>query len=694
MNKTVAKKLTITLLCFIFAIVWGELIGCSKIDDDEVDDTSEVSVNSISLSTTNAFVKSDNSDSVTLSAMALDENNGVISNVAIQFSATGGVLGASSVLTDESGIAETTFSSGNLDPSNQTVSVTASASKVNSVMLPIQIVGTNLSISAGSSLQIGGDDSDTLTVKVLDAGDNPIHNATVTFSLEASSTGDVNFSNSTATTDINGEASVDVTATSIGDAVVRATAKGTYLTHNYVVKSLSDSFYISSPSSELVTQASNVTRVITVNAPDQDTVRFATTLGEFQDPADSTWKSVVNITVSSSTASATFRSLNSGFANIQVYDQDDISTNDSVRIAVSAPTEDAYQIIIQASATNIAPSVGDLENSITLTATVKTDDDEPVGNAAVVFSVLNPTGGGEYMSPTVALTNYLGVANSVFTSGSLSSGGNGVTIAAKVINSDGSTTISDDIAIVIGGTAGSILITVSTEAASINEDTLYQLPVSVMVADSNGNPISGAQVSLATWPKSYHTGYWVKDGSDWVPVITATLDNEDINKNTILDAGEDGGEYIGLCSAVVDVAVAGDPFESCAIEDGVCQVYNADSVNITGFDGISCSYDYIADTYLVHYYGTCSQIINLDGQLTPGNSAAGTVPSSVMTDSNGVGTFYLVYPKASAVWITDEFVASTRVLGTETRSSKLIQLPYLEDDAESLENSPYNDDLF
>jgi hypothetical protein len=51
--------------------------------------------------------------------------------------------------------------------------------------------------------------------------------------------------------------------------------------------------------------------------------------------------------------------------------------------------------------------------------------------------------------------------------------------------------------------------------------------------------------------------------------------------------------------------------------------------------------------------------INGDGFLTPPNSAAGTVPETVITDANGVANFNLIYLKSSALSIVDRIRAST-----------------------------------
>ena len=158
---------------------------------------------------------------------------------------------------------------------------------------------------------------------------------------------------------------------------------------------------------------------------------------------------------------------------------------------------------------------------------------------------------------------------------------------------------------------------------SVSSDTAYSLPMSVIVTDSNGNPVTGAVVTLGAWPKYYATGYWivVADGcqiyytSDWL------RNEDDPDRNLILDEGED---------------------------------------------------------------------TNGDGQLTPPISAAGTLPSTVVTDENGTAEFTLFYLKAFAGWIQDEIQASTLVLGTETETKKVFTLPWLAGEECSLPTSPYD----
>ncbi len=585
------------------------------------------SASTVSLALSQTSVKSDNSDSATVTATVLDVNNAALSGITVAFSSTGGQLSASSVDADANGESQVTFSSGTTDKSNHVVTITATVAGIDPRQIPVQIAGTTITLSTGSTnLEIGGDDTATLTISVKDAGDTGIFGAEVTVGVdEDSSDGAATLALSTGyteyTTDVSGTLEVDMTATGAGDVTVNVETLGVTASQAYIVGAVGAVFGISSPTDDPHGLSTNTDLAVTVNAPTQTSVQFATSLGTLTGTNPATSGQVINQTVSGGLASAVLNSVVAGVATVQVFDAADPSITDSLTVAISAPSSEASQIALQANATVVPLSTGDVKNTVTLTATVKNASDQVVGGAPVAFSILNPTGGGESISPVIVYTDDYGQATSTFTSGSLSSDAQGVTVAASVVGS--SPAIEDSLSIVIGGTAGSVVFGRSTEIGSNETDTSYILPMSVLVADSNGNPMSGVEVTLSVWPSHYSTGYW-DEGCD--AIITGTYPNEDTDKNLILDT---------------------DPDEDA----------------------------------------------NGDGQLTPPNSAAGTLPDTVTTDDNGVANFNLIYLKAFAIWIKDEITASLLVLGTETQSTYTFRLPYELGEACLLPHSLYTSPL-
>lgn len=577
---------------------------------------------SISLATSQVSVKSDNSDSATITATVLDKNNAVVKGATVTFTTNGGQISGSSVDTDKDGKAQVEFRSGTVDKTNRVATVTAQVTGLNPVQIPIEIKGTTISLSTTSTNITVGESPATLTIVVKDAGSVPIYNAPVTLSVQPG--GVATLSQETGNTDVLGKLVVSVTGTGTGVATVTVRSLGDTKTREYTVGATGAVFGIREPSGDLCSgdlcsMRTNESLTIKVDAPNQTSVLFATTFGGWDGG-----NAVVTKSVSNGLAEATLTSSEAGMATVQV-SVPNSSLTDSLRVAFSSPSADTTLISLQASARVVAPSSGSMTHSVTLIVTARDAGDVAVYGVPVVFSIENPTGGGEFVYPVIASTDFSGIATSTFTSGSLSSEAKGITVTVKDLLGLNKT---DTITIVIGGTAGSVVIGRSTKIKSNETNTAYILPMSVLVADANGNPVSGATVSLSVWPTRYNTGYNTGKG----PVITSDFEgkgkpypNEDINRNLILDGGEEG----------------------------------------------------------------TSNLDNQDGRLTPPNSAAGTLPGTVTTDAYGVGNFNLVYLKNSAVWIEDEVKASTFVWGTETISALTFVLPYAKEDEEFLPDSPY-----
>lgn|GEM_PF-421251 len=585
--------------------------------------------NSLSLSTTQATVKSDDSDKATITATVLDASKVAIEGITVSFSVVAGQISAASKVTDADGKASVDFRSGSAEKKNQTVTVEATVSGLAPRQIPIQITGTTASLSTDSTnLEIGGSDTASLTIEVKDAGLVPIFDAEVKVSVDAgASTGSASFSCPSAActteagvltgrTNVNGKLLVNVKGTGVGTVTVKVESLGVTASQVYTVGAVGQVFGITAPPQDPHSLSTGTDLTVTVAAPTQTQVRFATTLGAWNGTTDT----VVLIPVVAQQATAILRSTLAGVATVQVFDEANPGTSDSLKVIISAPSSEASQIALQASPNVVAPSTGDVVNTVTIRATVKNVSNQVVGGAPVAFRITNPTGGGESLAPALLYTNSSGVVETTFSSGSLSSDAQGVVIEAAVVG----TAITDTIAVVIGGTAGSLVIGRSTQITSVSGDTAYQLPMSVQVSDSNGNAVAGTQVTLSAWPKRYLKGYWIKGDPDCVLVPDGDpILNEDANRNLILDPGEDA---------------------------------------------------------------------NGDGELTPPNSAAGTLPGTVTTDANGVAGFNLVYLKQQAGWIELEMKASTQVLGTETQSTSVFFLPFSVEDAAScvLPHSPYN----
>jgi predicted small secreted protein len=629
------KRGLLIVLIILFSFV---LISCGTGDGDGGDDGGGGDIpdggtavgDRITIRTTKATVQSNNIDSAVITATVLDSNSAVVEDVLVTFGTSAGYLSASSIITGVNGEASVTFTSGT--DNNQTATITASATGVTPVSIPIQIIGSYLTLlPTTNDIPDDGSETATLTITAKNAAD--VVQSGVPITLTAGGTGGVMLSETDGLTDLSGVFEVTVTGTNAGSVTVTAQGVGDTKSVDFTVNA---SGQIVFGIDSLEEEGTPVTfqdpyplstgrdLKIIVNAPNPPAgvteVLFATTVGEWDGGASKVvWKTIGDVTAGQ--AEAVLSSANAGSATVEVYYAGSQLPRDSMTVAISRPALDADSVVLQASADVVQPSLGSETNTVTLTATV-TSSGQPVGGAAVAFSIVNPLGGGERISPVVAISESTGKAVTTFESGTLSTDQNGITIRATVVGTD----IEDDIVIEIGGTALSLAIGYSTVIQSNESETLYLLPMTVKVADANGNPVSGATVSLGLWPTAYRTGAWyetrVADQVVWRVYTSGIFPNEDVDMDGYRDDGED---------------------------------------------------------------------VNLDNQLTPPNSAGGTVPATVITGENGAANFDLEFLKTYAVWVKDRIRASTMVLETETTSYLEFGLPFakLEGEGGLLDDSPW-----
>lgn len=614
----------------------------------------------VSMSSSTTSVKSDGTSAASITATVLDSNNAVVQGQGVSFSTSTGQLSTAYGVTGSTGQVTLTFSAG---PSgiNRTATITATAGGVAS-QLPVQITGSTVTANlSANSVPDNGTSPATVTFTVLDAGGNPVVGTPLT--LSKTGVGNISFTPASGTTDAAGKVVVTVTgiAGGAGAATLTASAAGATAAANITVSTVATTFSVTNLTlngTQLASAATNSysstamqigdSLVVTVTAPAPTAnVTFATTMGTWNGGS----QTAVVVPVTGGLASATLTTTAAGLANVQVGDPANASVSDTLSVSMTAST--AASITLQASPSVVPKSSGTTTGTSTLIATVTDATGQPVGNAPVAYSIINPTGGGESVSPAVAYTAStpsaglgLGQALVTFTSGSKSSGQTGVYVRAQVLGSSvvteaygvNLTTSGNDAAIVIGGSAGSIAFGQATELAVNSNKTAYILAMSVMVADSNGNPApEGTVVNLSLWPIAVSTGGGCAvdpDGAVWDPATLSyvpgnggTFLNEDINENVNLDAGEDGQRT-----------------------------------------------RYYASSSWVPAAGT------KDTYITPANSVAGTVPGTVTTDANGVATFSLTYPKTSALWTVVRIRGRTVVQGSDAVGEMQFRLGALQSD--------------
>lgn len=639
----------------------------------------------LSLSTSKTSVKTNSTDSATITALVLDASHVPIKGTTVGFSTTGGQISASSVVTDENGEAPITFTSGP-DKANQTVTVTASVDS-QTALIPITLYGTEVSIAPSTSQIYIPGGTRQITVMAVDADGAPIYGANITISNNNPSFTDFTITQGstpvtlpvTLATDYQGKIILDLAAGSTPGAVqLKAEGLGTTATGVYNIGNLADIFQITAPASSPWSAPADGTDVdVTIHAGGMsatDTVVFTTSFGTWTGHSGNSVSQLLS--VANEDITLQLSSTEAGLATVQIYNQADPAVVDYVQISFYNPASKAYDIVIDATQTNIPPSTSTSQYSLVIEANVLDQYGAPVQDAMVDFYLSNTTGSGEYLSPVAVMTNTAGIAKTTFTSGTLGTGSDpasAILVTAHVATPAAPPWKEDDISIVVTGAVANVSIGYASSISANEDNTLYLQPVSVLVADTNGNPVAGAAVSLGLMPSRFATGFWTKWNDEWTVVYDNSCDgydvppsgsippligttpylfvNEDLNNNAVLDGDEDA----------LDAYTTGDPD---------------------------------LPSYFPGYLSG-DEVPGLNnGMLTPGQSAAGTIPASVTTDENGVASFILTYQKEYAWWVEDQITATCMVYGTEyiTKSRKWLPIMASEKSviAQAFPESPFN----
>ncbi|MDH5784170.1 MAG: Ig-like domain-containing protein [Chromatiales bacterium] len=491
---------------------------------------------SMTIGTNTTTINSDGSNSATITATVLDNANVVVPGATVSFTSSGGVLSAGTVVTNQLGEAVVTLNAGT-DPANQVITVTGTVSGVPAAAVPVEVVGTTLGINSTiSSLIIGGTDTATMTVNASNADAVGIFGANVTLAIDGTaSTGAANLSAASGITGTQGTFNVDITGTSPGIVRVVATGLGATTTFDYLVESLAGSLLITSPVSG-TTVTVNTPMTVSIDVPVGTTsVTLVSSLGTWAGSGSSvrTWAGLVPpVTISDDLTSTSI-----GMANITVADTNNTNLNASIQLVMVDKAVGPNSVVsLQATPTTVAQTVGGTQNTSSLEATViDSINSTPIAGARVTFSISNAPGSGEYISPPVAYTDAFGVARATFYSGSMSTNPTGLVVTAELDQTLTGALKSDQVNIIVGGTAGAIAIGTSTTISSINSNTAYKQSISIQVTDASGSPVPETPVSLSLWPQEYALGWWECE----VLYRDTILVNEDINKNLVLDAGED-----------------------------------------------------------------------------------------------------------------------------------------------------------
>lgn len=606
--------------------------------------TANKSVAAIKINSSGSTLKADGTSLVTFTVFALTSGNASVEGATIDFSATNGViLSKPSVVTSASGATLTMLAAAS-DQSNRSVTLTAScnACSASPATSEVKVVGATVALpSLGALPVVVGGSKVTLSATVKDVAGLAIQGASVSFASTDSSV--LGLGALTGVTNSKGIATVDVSGLASGTASVIVTALGDAASQVFTSGTPASVFAVTSPADKTII-VTNASQTITVSAPDpkMSPITFATTLGTFENGGSSQ-----SVPVVGGSASVVLKSTQGGTATVTVIDNQAHSA--SLSLVVSPPVSAVNKILLKASQTTLPISQeSGVVSSVTMTARAVAFDgttDQSVANAPIEFSMSGGPGGGEFLSPALAYTDSAGYAVATFTAGTASSIPNGVVIAARLQGSGiqtGTSPSNNSAQLTIGGQALSVAFGPATKIESSSDNTLYTMAYSVQVTDANNNPVANQPVTLRMRPVAFNLGRGC--------VVTKTYCSEDVNANDSLESSIEDGVRTEL------------PLND-AVAAGTCP---AAAPTATG---------------------------TKDKILTPQNSDAGAVPSSVVTNANGTASFSHTYLKSQSLWIINKLTATVSSNGTETSKSIIFQPRAQKDDVDPdcyISDSPYS----
>lgn len=506
--------------------------------------SSASTASALQLFTDKPTLKADGSQTATLTAVVKDANNNVVPRQAVAFTTTdaGSALtpGATPLVTDESGKATATLAVG-ATHLNRVVTVTATAGNI-SQTVSIPVTGTTVSVAGAPTIAQGSSSAYVVTLR--DGSSNALPGVPVTL---ASARGN-GIAPATANTDSTGQASFTVTGSASGSDTLSATALGAtgQFTVNVAAATAVSGISVSPATANVpINTPTALTATYLIGSVPQagKTLTLSLTRGSFTSNGLTTLSGTTN---ASGQLQVSVTSPTAGTSSLTALDAGDPSVTGTSTLQFFSGPANAAKITLATSSTSVGVNPpGSSTNKSTLIAVVRDASDNPISGATVSFSAIADPSGGS-VSPATVVTDSTGTAQSSFIPGGSSTGPNGVQLRAVVatntaIAATASLTVDNVAYFVDLGTGNTI------EAPSA---TQYKMPWTANVTDSSGKAVSGAQVSVSLTAVRYFKGVWVYSGGAWGPAGLANAGsspsgppgvcrNEDLNRNNILDGGED-----------------------------------------------------------------------------------------------------------------------------------------------------------
>lgn len=485
-------------------------------------------------------------DKVALTALVRDKNNVLLSNVKVQFTADNdGVLQVESDVTGVDGLAKAYLSTkSNYNLRDITVTAVAGTDALADTQI-IAVTGNTLTIMGSSTIVLNSEMD--LTFTLLDSEGRGIPDTQLTLTSSLGNT----FSNVAPRTGLlTGQAKVRYKAVNAGAGTDTVTVSALGVTAAKFVVINPDEFSFTSADNAVVEIPLNTAHSESVTWKHNSTpvanadVRFVTTRGAVAAAeVDLGAKTVLDTTTNASGIATVFmRSSQSGLTMISAESKSATPAISTSRLVEFVAT-DAQKVEVQVIPAQIAAG-----ETATVQAIVRDPLNNPVKNKTIVFSITNGFGGS--IAPVTAVTNSQGIATTIFTADTTSPGSGtpsdptGLNVKAALVTDE---SISGTGSVAVGQRTLFFRFGTGNKVEK-KELSLYSKQFAVLVTDSSGNAVPNQPLTVAVYPKRYSKGVWARypiTGSFkyWLPIRStnnaADCGSEDLNRNGILDAGED-----------------------------------------------------------------------------------------------------------------------------------------------------------
>lgn len=559
----------------------------------------------VQLTADKTVLNSNRSAPVQLTAVVVDGNGVVVPNRPITWQVTDTVSPSGVRLegvvtkTDTAGKATASLVLSG-DQGNRSVTVKATSTDISGSVV-IAVAGTSIAVSGPQTVPLNGSAS-RFTVTLKDSGGLGIPGKTLAVSSQKSNS----LTAPSIVTDQSGQASVDLVGTTGGADLLTFSGLGTAT--GFPITVASEALQVLPTTTDIPIGATGTTVRVVYS-------KSGGIPGGTQVTLNSTRGTVTpgSADISSGSATFTIASTSAGPVSLAAT----IGTtqgNATARFIATVPAA----IDLQATPTIIGPNqAGQTSERSTLIAVVRDANGNPVKGIIVAFTNPSDPSGGNIDPPT-AITDDAGRASSTFIAGSLATPPNGVQLGAQVVG----TAISGQALLSVSRSPLFVRIGAGDFIVKTEEPPVYVDRLAVVVSDSTGNPISGAQVQIRLTPLRYGVGSLCR----WDTVANACLGTGGTYRVNPATYQEFPSEDTGI-PIILGANAPG-------YRDGVCQA---------------------------------GEDTNTDGQLTPGNVA--TANGLVTTNESGAGTVNITYPQGMALWTQVIVEASVQVGGSEGSAS-------------------------